>query len=815
MDRLPASPRQSGWSLLLVAVSLAALGCGNTSASDAAIRLTVELSPQLQARCIRIWAKAQGADEQLGDPIDIGSRTSVTAAVFRSPQLAGSITLGARGFLGDGCDLPNEESDHVQATFVDGQVVPAEISLTGVPAELDVDRDGFRAASFGGVDCRDDEATVYPGAPELCTDLLDNDCNGAADCEELACSAESCNDDDSCTFDERCAQGVCTGGTTITCATPPGECFEPVGVCVSESGCTYAARTGQPCSLGFCRADGQCVDESVEADCADGLDNDNNGQTDCSDPDCATQPCDDANACTVGDTCQQAACVAGAPKVCTQSANECRVEMGSCLPNGDCEFAAKDLNVPCSLGECRAGGVCGTSETGTACANGMDDDADGLADCADPSCLASTCDDGSVCTMGETCAANGTCGGGTPLMCNTPSACESIPTGGATCDPNSGCQYDVTVGAACTGGFCDASGACVPPYPYAPQNFDPLDYPPAMRGGSYTLNCGVSTFNSSPNASSPFGNWCGQTPPPIFSLTLSNGVDVVVLPMEALTVASGAGLRLRGSRPVILAIYGAATINGVINAGSEGTVVGAGGNASTCGSNTGGQGTGTSSGGGGGAFGSAGASGGGGSGGSTGGSGGAVNGGPSLSPLRGGCGGGAGRGSNPGAGGHGGGAVQVSAASSLTINGRVTAQGGGGRGGVQNASGGGGGGSGGAVLLEGNTVTFGSSAILSTAGGGGGEGSGNSNNGDHGNDGSVSASAAAPGGSGLSGSGGDGGDGAFVPLATYPAMPGDTGSNGGGGGGGGLGRIRVNATSCTGSSAADLWGNVSISTACP
>ncbi|MEW6602995.1 MAG: putative metal-binding motif-containing protein, partial [Nitrospirota bacterium] len=48
----------------------------------------------------------------------------------------------------------------------------------------DADNDGFTASYCGGTDCVDTDNTVYPGAPELCTDGKDNDCNGLQDCSD-------------------------------------------------------------------------------------------------------------------------------------------------------------------------------------------------------------------------------------------------------------------------------------------------------------------------------------------------------------------------------------------------------------------------------------------------------------------------------------------------------------------------------------------------------------------------------------------------------------------------------------------------------
>ncbi|MDI7269462.1 MAG: putative metal-binding motif-containing protein [Myxococcota bacterium] len=46
---------------------------------------------------------------------------------------------------------------------------------------LDRDGDGFRDSACGGTDCDDTRGDVYPGAPEVCLDDIDNDCDGLVD----------------------------------------------------------------------------------------------------------------------------------------------------------------------------------------------------------------------------------------------------------------------------------------------------------------------------------------------------------------------------------------------------------------------------------------------------------------------------------------------------------------------------------------------------------------------------------------------------------------------------------------------------------
>ena len=62
----------------------------------------------------------------------------------------------------------------------------------------DMDNDGFyptNECGFGPMgDCDDDNADVYPGAPDWCLDGVDGDCNG----EELPCALHCDNDLDCC-----------------------------------------------------------------------------------------------------------------------------------------------------------------------------------------------------------------------------------------------------------------------------------------------------------------------------------------------------------------------------------------------------------------------------------------------------------------------------------------------------------------------------------------------------------------------------------------------------------------------------------------
>jgi hypothetical protein len=390
---------------------------------------------------------------------------------------------------------------------------------------------------------------------------------------------------------------------------------------------------------------------------------------------------------------------------------------------------------------------------------------------------------------------------------------EGGPEGGGDAQVDASDAADGTVDADVDAADADAAS---PPldFPYAPSNFDPeANAIESAASEDVVLDCGVSQFDST---SLGFSNWCQAAEPAAVVVEQSDDSEAVVLVMRSLRIAAGATLRLTGSRPVILAVFGEARVDGAIDAGARGTASGPGAERDCSnGSGENGDDSGSSiglgaGGGGGGSFGTVGGDGG---------QGGDVSSGTAQSaargdaepadtlvPLRGGCAGGdGGDGSGGGTGGNGGGgggAVQLSVAGLLEVNGVIGANGGGGAAGSSALSGGGGGGSGGAIALEAGTLEVSGAAVLSAnagAGGAGQSGSPTDAAGSAGADGS-SGTAVAVGGSpeGSGGSGGDGAAGGASPEDGTPGGENATYGYGGGGGGGGLGHIRVRgADACT------------------
>jgi len=661
----------------------------------------------------------------------------------------------------------------------------------------DGDGDGFVSFASGGTDCDDTQAMAAPGLVEMCGDRLDNDCKGGADCLDPFCSGKGCDDGDGCTMNDVCSGIVC-GGVARDCGPPLVACRADAGAC-SAGACTWPnAPAGTPCGAGMaCRQDGTCVVANTELNCADGLDDDNDDAgIDCADSDCAGAGCD-AGLCLVGATCAAGACGGGTPKSCNTPPS-CR-DAGSCNPlDGTCTYPASATGSACDDGDlCTPSDTCNGSG---ACVAGPVLPCGDAGVCRTGSCdagacvwapAAGACDDDAGCTFGDTCA-GGACTG-TAYSCTNPPPCQQ----NGACLGDGGCAFmNAPNGSPCAdGGYC-GGGRCSG-FPYAVSNIDAAAFPP---GGAVRINCSV-TFDSTDGGVSP--GWCTAAAPSVTFTTQTGGEPVVVLSMARLGISPDAGLKLVGTRPVILLVWDETPTNieGVIDARALLDVPGAGGGRASCGAVTGFNGgaqTTTI-----------------GAGAGAGGAGGATRGGfggrgfyatsvtegdgglaatATYAPVVGGCSGGlGGRGGPfstcPGCrGGAGGGGLQLSTAGPLRLLGAATVTVSGGGGTSQAAApntnhgcGGCGGGSGGMLLLEGAPLELMSGAWLTANGGGGSGGSGGgvpAGAGENGAARSTTAAAGAPHSGTYNGFGGAG-------ASTGAPGAGESWTQSGNGGGGG------------------------------
>jgi pimeloyl-ACP methyl ester carboxylesterase len=87
-----------------------------------------------------------------------------------SPALLGATNLS----------FPDLDHDGLRcAPEVLAEVIPfLTVNARPYDRSQDLDRDDFRAVAWKGPDCDDQDPEIYPGAPEVCEDGFDQDCNG-------------------------------------------------------------------------------------------------------------------------------------------------------------------------------------------------------------------------------------------------------------------------------------------------------------------------------------------------------------------------------------------------------------------------------------------------------------------------------------------------------------------------------------------------------------------------------------------------------------------------------------------------------------
>lgn len=258
----------------------------------------------------------------------------------------------------------------------------------------DSDDDGFiDVVCDGGTDCNDLNPNTHPGAPEICTDADDNDCNGVADCNDPACDfapvcgctpdpgGENCTNgiDDDCDTTVDCNDADCIG--TPACGCLPTE----AGNC--ENGIDDDCDLLTDCDDSDCAGSVACNCQATQEICNNDSDDDCDLLEDCADPDCAATPfcacvppgspelcsddfdndCDGLVDCADGNCAAAPACQMCMPEICDDGIDN------------DCD----DI-VDCADDACNFAPNC--APTQELCNNDLDDDNDGLTDCDDPDC---------------------------------------------------------------------------------------------------------------------------------------------------------------------------------------------------------------------------------------------------------------------------------------------------------------------------------------------------------------------------------------------------------------------------------------------
>ena len=256
-----------------------------------------------------------------------------------------------------------------------------------------------------------------------------------------------------------CKGGACEPVSTTTLCSDNDLCT--TDLCNAISGCAHSfadCSDGNACTADGCTPKSGCTHLATDA-----------------------SPCDDGDACSSADQCDEDTCKAGPPKTCPspepcQSVN-CTAATGACL------------KVP---------------------------QADGIA-----------CDDGNSCTPKDSCKLGFCVGTGNVCDDSDPCTTDGCANGGCQHDPTSaGCDLD---GSVCSADVCMA-GACMPG---KAQNCDDGN-PCTGDSCDATKGClhGALAFATPCSA----GKWCGQN--------AQKGLCVAVVAVPTMTFVAGATVQL-------------------------------------------------------------------------------------------------------------------------------------------------------------------------------------------------------------------------------------------------------------------------------
>ena len=246
---------------LCIALYAPVCGCdGVTYGNDceaAAQGVPVAYEGECETACVPTPEVCDGIDNDCDGLVDEDIAPVTTTCGIGECASTGEITC-VDGALVDSCTpgLPNLEGPPDDPTCSDNldndcDGVTDYFDSDCLASCTDGDGDGFavEGGDCGAVDCNDNDATVYPGADDSQCDGIDSDCDGTAD------------------------NGFV--GTDTTCGV--GECAA-TGVTTCTDGII-----GDSCTPGT----------PSDEICDDGLDNDCDGLTDGSDPDCVVVACTD------------------------------------------------------------------------------------------------------------------------------------------------------------------------------------------------------------------------------------------------------------------------------------------------------------------------------------------------------------------------------------------------------------------------------------------------------------------------------------------------------------------------------------------
>ena len=308
--------------------------------------------------------------------------------------------------------------------------------------------DGFAAELGDGL-----IDAVETSADSVClpSGLTLDQCNGADDDCDGKTDEDPCDDSSACTAEDTCVAGKCAG-KAVGCADDGDPCTLDIcaktgpaaGACVHPTVDGNPCKDDDPCTLGDACKGGQCLGNPKAC----------SGGSVCILASCGKvdgackykyqpngTPCDDANACTSNDQCDETLGICAGKPINCDDANPCTVN--ACNVASGC--SATGSNAPCDDGNsCTVNDLCKSSlcDAGTFIACNDNNP------CTTESCDAvigkckvtynsHPCDDGTACTSKDACK-EGQCTGA-PVECGDNNLCTND-----TCEATMGCGHSAS-----------------------------------------------------------------------------------------------------------------------------------------------------------------------------------------------------------------------------------------------------------------------------------------------------------------------------------------------------------------------------------
>jgi hypothetical protein len=390
-------------------------------------------------------------------------------------------------------------SDACSSSLVARSTKPLSLLLTlfAVTGCLDFNLDQEPASDAGTTIAQDagwDAGTCTEASCDDQNPCTTDTCTESG-CKHAPLTGDSCDDGNACTQLDLCEDGLCVGSSPVTCPAP-GVC-EDQGECDPETGqCSTPLSTpGTTCDDGDlgtyddnCSAEGTCG--GLEVVCPEStpcVTYTPNGSGTCTATLHNGATCDDGNACTQVDTCDEGLCQGAEPVTCAapgvcEDPGVCDPGTGLCSkPLSPVGTACDDSSLLTYDDRCNALGTCAGLDIvcpqSSQCATYLPN---GTSTCAATLLDAVPCSDSNACTQVDTCR-QGVCTGESPVTCAAPGVCEEP----GVCDPGTGvCSKPKSPqGTACDDSQvstyddqCNAQGTCVGTTVVCPQNTDCVTY---------------------------------------------------------------------------------------------------------------------------------------------------------------------------------------------------------------------------------------------------------------------------------------------------------------------------------------------------